>query len=160
MRSTTVSSVEIAGFGEIKLSKRDERERKLELRCEINHILNKLGIQKGINKVPSHFWFSISSYKYLSENFIREYRDKLNFRKILMAQKFSPEFIEEMRTWDKLNLPTGEDPVTPREFWERVLKDQTLPEWYIRKLMKEDPPPTASLGNWASHLPLFNEEDE
>ena len=43
-------------------------------------------------------WYKISIHQKLSENFIPEFQDKINWSRLSMKRKFSEEFIEEFET--------------------------------------------------------------
>lgn len=50
-------------------------------------------------------WDNISKNSKLSENFIKEFKHKVNWKKISQFQTLSEQFIEEMKdyvTWDKI----------------------------------------------------------
>jgi len=49
-----------------------------------------------------YFWYRVSIYKKLSEEFIREYEDRVNWFCISVAQNLSEEFIREFK--NRLNL--------------------------------------------------------
>ena len=48
------------------------------------------------------YWYNISTYQKLSESFIRDFQDKVNWYFISKHQKLSNEFIDEFK--DRLNL--------------------------------------------------------
>lgn len=51
-------------------------------------------------------WTSISSFKFLSEDFMREFKDKLNWNVMITSQKLSEDFIREhisyIKNWKAL----------------------------------------------------------
>ena len=72
-------------------------------------------IRKFKDKVD---WSRISQYKKLSEDFIREFKDKVDWKRISRYQKLSEDFIREFK--DQVN-------------WERISLCQTLSEDFIRE---------------------------
>ena len=67
-------------------------------------------------------WSHISEYQYLSENFIREFKDKVNWEYISMYQKLSENFIKEFQN---------------EISWFCVSRDQKLSENFIREFQNE-----------------------
>ena len=86
-------------------------------------------------------WNNISKHQKLSENFIREFQDKVNWCNISYKQKLSEEFIREFQdkfNWESIsrNQKLSEDFI--REFqcevdWESISKSQKLSEDFIRE---------------------------
>ena len=67
-------------------------------------------------------WIALSEHQYLSEDFIREFKDKVNWHRISSCQRLSEEFIREFK--DRVN-------------WGCVSKYQHLSEDFIREF-KDD----------------------
>jgi len=65
-------------------------------------------------------WYRISKYQVLSESFIREFEDRVNWKEISEYQVLSESFIREFE--DRVN-------------WERISKYQKLSENFIRELV-------------------------
>ena len=68
------------------------------------------------------FWSDVSSHVELSEQFIREYADKINWEYISKYQKLSEQFIEEFK--DEVH-------------WENIIIKQSLNEQFIKKHWKK-----------------------
>jgi len=81
---------------------------------------------ESIDKKDIYFseeqWKEISIYKYLSEEFIKEFKDKVYWRYISYYQKLSEEFIREFI--DKVD-------------WSRISSSQKLSEEFIREFQNE-----------------------
>jgi len=73
--------------------------------------------KKNINFLRND-WKIISYYKYLSEDFIREFKDKVIWEYISESQKLSEAFIREFQ--DKVD-------------WSRISSSQKLSEEFIRE---------------------------
>lgn len=73
-------------------------------------------IEKHIISDSSGSWLNISFYKYLPENFIRKYKDKVYWTFISAHQKLSEELIREFQ--DKVD-------------WSRISRNQVLSENFI-----------------------------
>ncbi|MFA7128499.1 MAG: hypothetical protein WC136_04960 [Sphaerochaeta sp.] len=67
-------------------------------------------------------WRDISTFRKLSEDFIREFSDKVNWEYISKFQKLSEDFIREFK--DKVD-------------WEYISKFQELSEGFIREFSNE-----------------------
>lgn len=88
-------------------------------------------------------WYDISSYRYLSEDFIREFQNEVNWIPISIHQKLSESFIREFQ--DKINWygiscchPNFLSENFIREFndklnWNCISKNQKLSEDFIRE---------------------------
>jgi len=63
-------------------------------------------------------WYDISGYQKLSEDFIREFKDKVNWHNISAYQKLSEDFIREFK--DKVN-------------WHNISESQNLSEDFINE---------------------------
>jgi len=79
-----------------------------ELQKEIKTIIKKFRINCLVDEFETkvsyfNFWDSISIYGKLSENFIREFKNKLNWYYISIYQTLSENFIREMQ--DKVSWP-------------------------------------------------------
>ena len=88
---------------------------------EVKEIINCYGfgcsIEELKDKTETH-WKYISAKKILSEDFIREYQDKVNWYFISVYQKLSEDFIKEFQ--NKVD-------------WELICSCQTLSEDFIRE---------------------------
>lgn len=76
------------------------------------------------NEIPAILWNKICTYKELSEDFIIEFQDKLNWYNISYFQNLSEEFIGEHQ--EKLN-------------WVLVINNEKIPAELRRELYLEDP---------------------
>ena len=56
--------------------------------------LNEIGEKKNVNEIDKFEWYLISQKK-LSENFIREFKDKISWGEVSMTSTLSEEFIQE-----------------------------------------------------------------
>lgn len=75
-------------------------------------------IKKFLSDVTDFYWYLISKYRYLSEEFIEKYRDKLYWDWISIEQNLSESFIEKYK--DKVD-------------WICISEQQTLSEAFIEK---------------------------
>ena len=119
---------------------------KKEIRVLIHHFDFKISVKQFQNEKFSILefedgWFKISGYRYLSEDFIREFQDKVSWRQISRYQKLSEEFIREFQ--DKVNWPKvscyqklSEDFI--REFKHRVYWNNISAYQYLTKEFKEE----------------------
>lgn len=86
-------------------------------------------------------WVDVSSHRYLSEDFIREFKEEVDWRRISAYQKLSEDFIREFKDkvvwlWIVINQNLSEDFI--REFkdrvgWVVVSAYQKLSEDFIRE---------------------------
>jgi hypothetical protein len=86
-------------------------------------------------------WYNFSNYKYLSEDFIREFQDEVSWTTISINQKLSEPFIKEFQykvNWEYISRyqKLSEDFI--REFkdkvdWTYISKYQNLSEAFIRE---------------------------
>ena len=72
--------------------------------------------------VPLINWYNISDYHYLSEGFMREFKDKLNWDTISQEQSLSEPFVEEMS--DYVN-------------WYYIIRDEVVGENFVNAMMKD-----------------------
>jgi len=86
-------------------------------------------------------WEEISKCKYLSEGFMREFKDKVNWNYISVYQKLSEEFIREFRNrvdWGYISIDQKLSEGFMREFkdkviWYNISQCQKLSEEFIRE---------------------------
>jgi hypothetical protein len=98
-------------------------------------------IRKVVNQLSQSDWNYISRYQTLSEDFIREFQDKIDWYYISCYQKLSEDFIREFQNkvdWDNISYyqKLSEDFI--REFqnkvdWKSISLKQTLSEDFIRE---------------------------
>jgi len=100
---------------------------------------------KTIDKKDINFseneWEKISYYKYLSEEFIREFQDEVDWSRISIHQTLSEEFIREFQDevdWEKISYYKYLSEEFIREFkdkvnWFNISYNQTLSETFIRE---------------------------
>jgi hypothetical protein len=81
-------------------------------------LLKKIGIEEPESELTTKAWLYLSGRKKLSEEFIREFKDKVDWVTISEYQKLSQNFIREFQ--DKVD-------------WEWVSENQTLDEEFIRE---------------------------
>ena len=72
-------------------------------------------IREFIDKMEGH-WDTISQYQVLSENFIRDFRGKVCWKKISLYQQLSEYFIKEF---------------ADRLYWPHILNSQTLSKYFL-----------------------------
>jgi hypothetical protein len=92
-------------------------------------------------------WDDILKYQCLSEEFIDEYINRFEFRKIFVYQKVSEKFIEKYKSriedWSqiiesqKLSEKFIEDNFIDEEYWETIFIFQILSESFIEKYYKK-----------------------
>jgi hypothetical protein len=63
----------------------------------INKYSEEEEVRKVINKLDDYNWINISYYQKLSEDFIRQFQDKVHWRGISCHQKLSEEFIRQFK---------------------------------------------------------------
>ena len=90
-------------------------ERSIDWRAVSEKPLTEEFIREFQDKVN---WNFISTYQKLSEDFIREFQDKVNWKNISVYQKLSENFIRKFQ--DKVD-------------WDKISRLQTLSEKFIRK---------------------------
>jgi hypothetical protein len=84
----------------------------------INNEYSEEEIRKTINQLSKNDWINISYYQILSEDFIKEFQDKINWTCISEYQTLSEDFIREFQ--NKVN-------------WSNISFYQTLSEDFIRE---------------------------
>jgi len=80
---------------------------------------------KKISKFEGRDWVKISEYQELSEDFIREYQDKLDWWNISQYQKLSEEFILEYQFYVSCFWRS--------DYWINISQYQKLSENFIRE---------------------------
>lgn len=116
--------------------------KKLDVDYFANNNLSEEEIRENIptlNKIKG--WDYISMYQILSEEFIREFKDKLNWEGISCYQKLSPQFIIEMKDyieWEdicKHGIITSEiiEKCSDLVDWNRLVIYQKLDEKILDK---------------------------
>ena len=104
---------------------------------ESNYIKNKYGY--SVN--PGTAWYEISKYQQLSENFIKEFQDRVYWKYISMYQPLSEDFIREFQgrvkwKWISAYQHLSEDFIRKfknRVKWEYISISQHLSEDFIRE---------------------------
>ena len=105
--------------------------------------LNKeLGVNyTSLDKFNLYDWKNICKNKQLSENFIREFQDKVDWLYISVYQKLSEDFIREFQykvNWYRITINQKLSEKFIREFqnkvdWDNISKYQKLSEDFIRE---------------------------
>jgi hypothetical protein len=107
----------------------------------LNNKYSEKEIRKAINQLSKNNWYNISEYQTLSEDFIREFQDKVDWSFISRYQKLSEDFIRQFQdkvNWNMISFyqKLSEDFI--REFqdkvdWYNISCNQKLSEDFIRE---------------------------
>ena len=106
---------------------------------------NEKEIRDIINKGGKLDWEKISIFQTLSEEFIREFQDKVQWEYISMGQELSEYFIREFQDkldWEEISEHQELSEYFIRESqdkldWEEISNHQTLSEEFIREFQDE-----------------------
>ena len=110
-----------------------------------NCLLEKNGIKKKENELFLSDWEELSELRILSEEFIREFKDKVDWYLVSIYQVLSEGFIREFKddvVWSYISQyqTLSEDFI--REFqneleWEEITEEQNLSENFIREFQQK-----------------------
>jgi hypothetical protein len=107
----------------------------------VNRTMTEQEIRQEIKNGSGDWWAYISLYQILSEDFIREFKDRVSWYWISRCQKLSENFIREFKnevTWSILSESQTLSEAIIREFkdkvdWYCVSEHQKLSEEFIRE---------------------------
>ncbi len=112
-----------------------------KVRQELKKIIKKLGLPEDTRAFDRTNWNTVSLYKYLSEDFIREFLDEMNWHSVSRIQKLSEKFIIEFQNcvnWGNISCCQVLSEKFIRNFKKRVIWDEiSLYQKFSRNFIRE-----------------------
>ena len=89
---------------------------------------------KKINQFNNYEWYKISKFKYLTEEFIEKYKNKVNWVWISEHQKLSGEFIHKFKNRIVFQLISKQNKINYLKY--QVKNNIISNEEYLKELLK------------------------
>jgi hypothetical protein len=94
---------------------------KTSVEKEVEHLIDKFGLKCSVEKFRTNApWYKISTFQFLSEDFIKEFEEKVDWDHISRCQKLSIQFIINHR--EEMNFD--------RLFYNDVIKHKLFQELF------------------------------